>query len=205
MPPRKRKRPTLGDRMAEVPTIKGVGSAQAKKRPAAGQARDTYMLRQTQAQTPSGTRTTGNGDGRGSYGPNRLHGRAGAEARAESKKAAWPRTQEAMEDFLASGGTDIARLLPFRPTNSIGPLRLPRPRRPRTKAAGYDSRSKTVRILFAEGESWTSLDGAIYEYYGVPANVWRMVRRNVSTGRTINRTLNNFAYAVMRSAPNRHA
>lgn len=201
--PRRRK-PTLGDRMAEVPKVKGVGSAKAgrKNRQSAGQARDTYMFRQTQAQTPSGTRVTGNGDGEGSYGPNRLHGQAQAKARAESKKTSWPRTQEAMDAFLASGGTDTARLLPFRPTNTIGPSI---GRRRRTQAAGYDSRSKTVRILFSNGESATSLDGAIYEYYGIPYSVWRMVKRNVSTGRTINRTLNNYAYAVMREAANKHA
>lgn len=187
-------------RKRAVPKIPGIQPRQRKG--TAGAARDTYILRQTQVQTPSGPRVTGNGNGQGTTGPNRLHGQAQAKARAQSKKASWPRTQEAMEDFLASGGTDVARLLPFRPTKSIGPASKPR-RRPRTKAAGYDSRSKTVRILFAEGESWDSMDGAIYEYYDVPYSVWRMVKRNVSTGRTINRTLNNFAYGVIRQAANR--
>ncbi|MFH9606881.1 KTSC domain-containing protein [Streptomyces sp. NPDC017448] len=100
-----------------------------------------------------------------------------------------------MERFLASGGTDSAQLLPFRPTNTIGPEI---GRRRRTQAAGYDGRSRTVRILFSEGESATSLNGPIYEYYDVPYRVWRMVKRNLSTGRTINRTLNNYRYARIR-------
>lgn len=196
-----RKRPTLGDRMKEVPTVKGVGSAKKKGvRPSPGQARDTYVMRQTRVQTPTGVRDTGSGDGKGAYGPNRLRGQAQAKALAAAKKASWPRTRAAMDEFLASGGTDTARLLPFRPTNTIGPSI---GRRRRTQAAGYDSRSKTIRILFSEGESETSLDGAIYEYYNVPYSVWRMVKRNVSTGRTINRTLNNYSYAVLREAANK--
>lgn len=187
-------------RKRSTPKIPSIQPLQRKGK--AGQARDTYMLRQTQVQTPTGPRVTGNGDGKGAPGPNRLHGQAQAEARADAKKASWPRTQRAMDAFLASGGSDTATLLPFRPTRSIGPSE--NNRRPRTKAAGYDSRSKTVRILFAEGESFTSLDGAIYEYYGIPYSVWRMVKRNVSTGRTINRTLNNYPYAVLREAANKH-
>lgn len=190
-------------RKRKVPSVPSIQPIQRKGR--AGQARDVFVLRQTQVRSPEGVvRETGSGDGKGGYGPNRLHGQAQAKAIANAKKESWPRTQEAMDEFLASGGTDIARLLPFRPTNSIGRRKKPE-RRPRTQAAGYDSRSKTVRILFSEGESWTSLDGAIYEYYNVPANVWRMVRRNISTGRTINRTLNNFQYAVLRQAANKAA
>jgi hypothetical protein len=188
--PRKRRTP-------KIPSIQPM-----QRKGSAGQARDTYILRQTQVETPSGTRTTGNGDGKGSYGPNRLHGQAQAKARANSKKQSWPRTQRAMEDFLASGGTETARLLPFRPTNTIGPSI---GRRRRTQAAGYDGRAKTVRILFSAGESSTSLDGAIYEYYGVPYSVWRMVKRNVSTGRTINRTLNNYSYAILRESANKNS
>lgn len=186
-------------RKRRIPKIPSVEPVQRKGR--AGQARDTYVMRQTRVQTPAGARETGNGDGKGATGPNRLHGQAGAKAIATARKTAWPRTQRAMEEYLASGGEDTVALLPYRPTKSIGPSQTP-PRRPRTKAAGYDSRSQTVRILFAEGESWDSLNGAIYEYYNVPQNVWRMVRRNVSTGRTINRTLNNYQYAVLRQSAN---
>lgn len=195
--PRKRKK-TIIDRLAEIPTVKGAGSARAKKgRLPPGAARDTHVLRQTRVQTPTGPRDTGNGDGKGSYGPNRLHGQAQSLAIALAKKASWPRTQEAMNEYLASGGEDTVRLLPFRPTNTIGPQI---GRRRRTQAAGYDGRSKTVRILFSDGESNDSLNGPIYEYYGVPYSVWRMVKRNVSTGRTINRTLNNYSYAVLRQS-----
>jgi hypothetical protein len=98
-----------------------------------------------------------------------------------------------MDEWVESG--DISKFLYYR-TNSIGPNQNP-PRRPRTKLAGYDGKSHTVRILFADGESWDSLGGPIYEYYDVPYNVWRAVKRNVSTGRTINRTLNNFQYAML--------
>lgn len=194
----------MGDRMAEVPKtpkVAGGGSARdkaaAKKgRAPAGAAYDTYVQRQTKVES------TGNRYGNGSAfdGPNRLHGAAQGRAIAAAKKASWPRTQRAMEEFLSSEDNDTTRLLPFRPTKTIGPRSKP-PRRPRTKAAGYDSRSKTVRILFAYKESWDSLDGAIYEYYNVPYNVWRMVKRNASTGQTINRTLDNYQYAVLREAP----
>lgn len=185
-------------RKGRVPKIPSIQPSQRTGK--AGQARDTYVMRQTQVQTPTGVRDTGSGDGKGAYGPNRLRGQSQAQARASAKKASWPRTQRAMEEFLASGGEDTARLMPFRPTNTIGPQI---GRRRRTQAAGYDSRAKTIRILFSEGESSTSLSGAIYEYYDVPYSVWRMVKRNVSTGRTINRTLNNYPYSVMRPAPNK--
>lgn len=189
-------------RKRRVPKIPSIQPVQ-RKGGNAGRARDTFILRQTQRPRPDGTtENTGNGDGKGAYGPNRLHGQAQAEAMADGKKQSWPRTQRAMEEFLASGGADTARLLPFRPTNTIGPLI---GRRRRTQAAGYDGRAKVVRVLFSEGESSTSLEGAIYEYYGVPYSVWRMVKRNVSTGRTINRTLNNYSYAVLRQAANKHS
>ncbi|MFD4858408.1 hypothetical protein [Streptomyces atratus] len=176
--------------MAEVkPTPK------VKNTRAAGSARDVYVMRQTTLQTPSGPRDAGSGNGKGAYGPNRLHGQAQAKAIADSKKNSWPRTQRAMDEFLASGGVDSSKLLPFRPTNTIGPEI---GRRRRTQAAGYDGKSKTVRILFSEGESATSLNGPIYEYYDVPYRIWRMVKRNISTGRTINRTLNSYRYARIR-------
>lgn len=162
-----------------------------------GQARDTHVFRQTQVTQPDGTsQTTGNGNGRGSYGPNRLHGRAQAQAIAQARRNYKPQTIRAMDEWIETG--DISRLLYFK-TNSIGPSQNPS-RRPRTKLAGYDGKSHTVRILFAKGESWDSQDGAIYEYYNVPYRVWRMVKRNVSTGRTINRTLNNYPYAMIRPA-----
>lgn len=188
MPPRKRKTP-------KIPSIQPI---QRKNR--AGQARDTHLFRQTRVTEPDGTtRETGNGDGKGSHGPNRLHGQAGAKAHAQAKKNYKPQTIRAMDDWIESG--DVSRLLYFK-TNTIGPSQNPA-RRPRTKLAGYDGKSHTVRILFAYKESWDLGDamehGAIYEYYNVPYRVWRMVKRNVSTGRTINRTLNNFPYTVIRA------
>lgn len=188
--PRKPKRRTMADRMAEVkptPRVKGVGSA--------GTARDIHVMRQTTVQTPKGARDTGSGDGRGGYGPNRLHGAAQGKAIADAKKNSWPRTQRARQLAEDTNWQDTSKLLPFRPTRTIGPSI---GRRRRTQAAGYDGKSKTVRILFSEGESSTSKNGPIYEYYNVPYSVWRMVKRNVSTGRTINRTLNNYQYARIR-------
>lgn len=158
----------------------------------AGQARDTYMLRQTRVTAPDGSsRSTGSGDGRGAVGPNRLEGQAAGRARAEARRSYSAATIRAMDEWTETG--DLTRLLYYR-THTINPAR------PRTKLAGYDGKSHTVRILFRYKEDPKSLNGAIYEYYDVPYNVWRMVKRNVSTGRTINRTLNNFRYAVVRQA-----
>jgi hypothetical protein len=184
-------------RRRKTPSIPSIQPIQRKGK--AGQARDTHLFRQTQSTQPDGTpRVTGNGDGKGSTGPNRLHGQAASKAHAQAKKNYKPQTIRAMDEWIEGG--DISRLLYFR-TNSIGPSQNPA-RRPRTKLAGYDGKSHTIRILFAYKESWDLEDavenGAIYEYYDVPYRVWRMVKRNVSTGRTINRTLNNFRYTRIR-------
>lgn len=87
-------------------------------------------------------------------------------------------TQEAFE--LAREGDD-SLLLPYQPTPSINPPR------PRTLAAGYDREQQIVRVKFR--------DGALYEYYDVPPNVWRNFKRVKSPGRLINRTLNGYRYA----------
>lgn len=76
---------------------------------------------------------------------------------------------------------DDSVLLPYQPTPSINPGR------PRTVAAGYDPVAKVLRVRFRGGEG--------YEYYDVPANVWRNFRRVRSPGRFINRTLNNYDYS----------
>lgn len=76
---------------------------------------------------------------------------------------------------------DDTLLLPYQPTPSINPPR------PRTRAAGYDSKTRTLRVRFR--------DGTGYAYYDVPPNVWRNFKRVKSPGRAINRTLNNFAYS----------
>ena len=177
-------------RKRKTPSIPSIQPMQRKGK--AGQARDTHVFRQTQATRSDGTtKVTGNGDGKGSYGPNRLHGQAASKAHAQAKKSYKPQTIRAMDEWIESG--DLSRLLYFK-TNTINPAR------PRTKLAGYDGKSHTVRVLFRYKEDPLSLDGAIYEYYNVPYRVWRMVKRNVSTGRTINRTLNNFPYAMIRAA-----
>jgi hypothetical protein len=90
---------------------------------------------------------------------------------------------------MALAGND-SRLLPYRPTATSDPAR------PRTMAAGYDSRSRTLRVRFRgpkDGDHYD--DGVGYEYYNVPPNVWRNFRRVQSPGRLINRTLNNYPYA----------
>lgn len=89
-----------------------------------------------------------------------------------------PATEAAFE-ALENGDDSV--LLPYQPTPSINPPR------PRTLAAGYDSQTQTLRVRFR--------DGAIYEYYDVPQNVWRNFRRVKSPGRLINRTLNNYDYS----------
>lgn len=160
------------------------------RRGKAGQARDTHVLRETQVTDEDGTtRDVGSGDGRGGYGPNRLHGQAQSRAIAGAKKEYSAARIRRMQEYAETG--DISAYLYYR-TNTINPGR------PRTKLAGYDGRSKTIQILFRYKEDPHSLDGAIYEYYGVDYGTWRKVKRNVSTGRTINRTLNNFPYAMVR-------
>lgn len=88
--------------------------------------------------------------------------------------------QTALDIQDAKEGDDTA-LLPYQPTPSINPGR------PRTVAAGYDSKTQTMRVRFREGVA--------YEYYDVPPQVWRNFRRVKSPGRFINRTLNHYPYA----------
>lgn len=76
---------------------------------------------------------------------------------------------------------DDSLLLPYQPTPSINPPR------PRTLAAGYDEKTKTLRVRFRDGTAWA--------YFDVPPNVWRNFKRVKSPGRAINRVLNNYEYA----------
>ncbi len=103
------------------------------------------------------------------------HGRA-AQAEAERKMS----PEEAAAIVRARAGDDSG-LFPYTPTPSINPPR------PRTQAAGYSRDTQTLRVKFR--------DGAVYEYYGVPQNVWRNFQRVKSPGRHINRVLNSYAYA----------
>ncbi len=88
--------------------------------------------------------------------------------------------QTAAAIIQARAGNDTA-LLPYTPTPSINPPR------PRTQAAGYTPETQTLYVKFR--------DGALYEYYDVPPNVWRNFQRVKSPGRAVNRVLNNYAYA----------
>lgn len=183
--PRKPRKPT-------IPSIQPVNRVGRRS----GQARDTHVLRQTRTTAPDGSvRSTGSGDGKGGYGPNRLHGSAQGQAIASARKNYGAATIRRMQEWVEAGESrepeDITKFLYFR-------TKTKHPNRPRTKLAGYDGKSATVRILFRYKEDRDSYDGAIYEYYDVPYNVWRMVKRNVSTGETINRTLNSFRYAKLR-------
>lgn len=99
-----------------------------------------------------------------------------AKARADSTLD--PATEHAIQ---AAKNGDDSLLLPYQPTPSINPPR------PRTLAAGYDAKTKTLRVRFR--------DGVGYEYYDVPPSVWRNFKRVRSPGRAINRVLNNYSYA----------
>lgn len=103
------------------------------------------------------------------------HGRA-AQAEAERKMS----SEEAAAIIQARAGDDSA-LFPYTPTPSINPPR------PRTLGMGYSRDTQTLRIKFR--------DGAVYEYYDVPSNVWRNAQRWKSPGRGVNRVLNNYTYA----------
>lgn len=103
------------------------------------------------------------------------HGRA---AQAEAARTMPP--EEATAILRARAGDDT-ELFPYTPTPSINPPR------PRTIAAGYSKDTQTLRIKFREG--------AVYEYYDVPENVWRNFKRVKSPGRAVNRVLNNYPYS----------
>lgn len=125
------------------------------------------------------------------YGYHRIFGREAAQAYAKAKKDASPAMIRRLDEFQESG--DVTQFLTYR-------TRTEHRERPRTKLAGYDTRGKVLFILFRYKDDRESLDGAIYAYFGVPYNVWRMVKRNTSTGRTINRVLNAYPYAEIRPA-----
>lgn len=112
--------------------------------------------------------------------PKSIPGGTSSPAQARAHLDMDENTRFAMEE-LRDG--DDSTLLPYQPTPSVNPPR------PRTLAAGYDSRTRTVRIRFRNGQ--------VYEYYDVPSNVWRNFRRVKSPGRMINRVLNNYEYAEL--------
>lgn len=84
------------------------------------------------------------------------------------------------------------------PTSTIDPAR------PRTERAGWRRTGRnaagtvgTIVIQFRTGAA-AGGDTAVYEYYDAPYAYWRMMRRNQSTGRVVNRYLNNLRYARVR-------
>lgn len=133
------------------------------------------------AQTPPGTEIAGKleREFQAEYGLSKAvdyaHGRA---ARDEAERKMSPLTAAAI--VQARAGND-STLLPYSPTPSINPPR------PRTLAAGYAADTDVLTVKFR--------DGAVYEYYDVPQNVWRNFQRVKSPGKAINRTLNQYAYA----------
>jgi hypothetical protein len=103
------------------------------------------------------------------------HGKA---AQAEAARRMDPAEAAAL---LRARSGDDSSLFPYAPTPSINPPR------PRTQAAGYSTKTQTLRVKFRSG--------AVYEYYDVPPNVWRNFQRVKSPGRLINRTLNQYSYS----------
>lgn len=102
----------------------------------------------------------------------------GLPEREQARRLGDEASQTALE---AAQSGDDSLLLPYQPTPSINPPR------PRTRAAGYDAETRTLRVRFR--------DGTVYGYYDVPPNVWRNFKRVKSPGRAVNRTLNNYSYA----------
>lgn len=84
------------------------------------------------------------------------------------------------EDWVGADG----RVPQIDPTNTSNPPK------PRTLRAGYlkerGEATGTLWVVFRDGTPW--------EYYDVPANIWRNFKRVKSPGRFINRVLNNFDY-----------
>jgi hypothetical protein len=95
---------------------------------------------------------------------------SGETAQAEAFHTQTPFMAEALR--RAESGDD-SMLLPYQPTPSINPPR------PRTLAAGYDAKTRTMRVRFR--------DGAGYEYYNVNPQTWQNFKRVKSPGRAINR------------------
>jgi hypothetical protein len=98
--------------------------------------------------------------------------------RAKADETASPELINALD--MARDGDDSA-LLPYQPTPSINPPR------PRTLAAGYDPKTRTLRVRFRDGTPW--------QYFDVSPEEWRNFRRVKSPGRYINRVLNAHPYA----------
>lgn len=85
------------------------------------------------------------------------------------------------------------RPIPFTvyPTHTICPPR------PRTIAAGYDRKARTMRIRFRPGADSKSPGGAVYDYYDITPAEWKAIKKTVSTGRFINNQLDGKSYSKL--------
>lgn len=65
------------------------------------------------------------------------------------------------------------------------------PERPRTIAAGYSTAHQILRLRFRPGASAASPQGAVYDYYDVTPDEFRVIRAHIinSTGRYLNNQL----------------
>lgn len=105
-----------------------------------------------------------------------------------------PKTRAALESFEQTGDSEDLVYRSTYPGNTSNPSR------PRTVAAGYDSKTHTLRFEFRKNEtSKGERGGAVYEYYRVPPQVWRNVRRTGSEGKNIiNKQLDGYPYKRIR-------
>lgn len=109
--------------------------------------------------------------------------RADFAGSAEPARASVDRTMSPDTEFavqLAKQGDDEI-LMPYQPTPTSNPGR------PRTRAIGYDPKTRTMWIRFRESKKYPN--GAVYEYYNVEPKHWKNVRRNDSPGKWMNRNL----------------
>jgi hypothetical protein len=105
-----------------------------------------------------------------------------------SRENLGPRKTQALLRAFHLGDDQL--LFTERPTNTSNPPR------PRTMAAGYDYKSKTMFVRFRGEKIAPGIyrDGAGYEYYNVTRREWDRFRRADSPGREINRVFNGKPY-----------
>ena len=120
-----------------------------------------------------------------------LHGFTPEEMREyilQSRESLGPRKTQAL--LRAFHLQDDQMLLTERPTNTSNPPR------PRTMAAGYDYKSKTMFVRFRGERIARGIyrDGASYEYYNVTRREWDRFRTAYSPGRMINQVFNSKPY-----------
>lgn len=106
-----------------------------------------------------------------------------------SRERLGPRKTQALLRAFHLG--DDQMLLTERPTNTSNPPR------PRTIAAGYDYRSRTMFVRFRGERVGPGLyqDGVGYEYYNVSRREWDRFRNAPSPGRMINQVFNHKPYS----------